>query len=101
MTGPFANPLARQVPGVVSSARTIKQWTREILALEDAAVVSVNELACSLPDCPPKETVILVMRPERQTFQASIHRPMREVTFEDVSAAWAAKSQECFRAERS
>ncbi|NRP74605.1 hypothetical protein ILFOPFJJ_05527 [Ensifer psoraleae] len=99
MTGPFINPLARQAPGVVNSARTIKQWTRTILGLDDATIVSVNELVCSLPDCPPKETVILVMRPEKQTLQASIHKPMRAITFEDVSVAWVAKSEDSFRAE--
>ncbi|MFB9952201.1 hypothetical protein ACFFP0_25440 [Rhizobium puerariae] len=89
----FANPLARNDPALVSSARAIKQWTREILALPDDVVVSVNELACALPDCPPRETVILVMRPGEQALQASIHKAMRQATRDDVLAAWTTAAE--------
>ena len=62
MSRAFVNPLARGTAGVVDRARAIKQWTRDRLALPDEAVVSVNELACHLPGCLPKETVVLVMQ---------------------------------------
>jgi hypothetical protein len=39
---------------------TIKKWTREILRLDDDAVVTVSELACADPGCPLIETVIAV-----------------------------------------
>lgn len=87
MSGDFVNPLARGMPGPVNKARQIKDWTREILALPDEAVVSVNELACSLPDCPPKETVILVMVPSVPTRHASLHMPLRDVRREDLTVA--------------
>ncbi len=86
MTSAFVNPLQRRAPGLVEQARTIKQWTRESLALPDDTVVSVNELACHLPGCPPKETVILVMN-AAVTVQASIHKALAEVAEADVAAA--------------
>lgn len=38
----------------------IKQWTRDILRLDDDAVITVSELACTDPGCPLIETVIAV-----------------------------------------
>lgn len=60
MSRACVNPLARRQPAVVASARAIKAWTRELLALGDDVVVSVNELSCALPDCPPAETAGLI-----------------------------------------
>src|SRR5690606_29663987 len=53
------------------------------------AVVSVSELACHVPGCPPKETVILVMH-GTETVQASVHKPMKDVTENDVAHAFSA-----------
>ncbi|EYR83801.1 hypothetical protein [Shinella sp. DD12] len=88
MSNTFVNPLSRGTPGVVNKARAIKQWAREQLALPDWAVVSVNELACHLPGCPPKETVVLVMR-DGATMQVSIHKAMQQVTEDDIADAFA------------
>jgi hypothetical protein len=90
MSGSFPNPLQRHGPGIVSKARLVKQWTREALVLDDEAIVSVSEVACALPGCPPRETIILVMGAERATRQVSIHRPLTEVNFKDVEAVWRA-----------
>jgi hypothetical protein len=84
----FVNPLQRRTPGLVEQARTIKQWTRTCLDLAEDTAVSVNELACHLPGCPPKETVILVMNASK-TVQASIHKALMDVAEADVvAAAW-------------
>lgn len=86
MTPAFINPLQRRAPGLVEQARAIKQWTRACLDLAEETVVSVNELACHLPGCPPKETVILVMNASK-TVQASIHKALMEVAEADIVAA--------------
>ncbi|AJY45086.1 hypothetical protein [Martelella endophytica] len=85
MSSAFVNPLAPKKPDVIESARRIKSWTRTCLKIDDATIVSVNELACHLPGCPPKETVILVMAGPNDTGQFSIHKAMADVTLEDVS----------------
>ncbi|PWV95652.1 hypothetical protein DFR52_10948 [Hoeflea marina] len=87
MIGAFVNPLARGAHGVAGRARAIKDWTRAALGLAEEAVVSVNELSCHLPGCPPKETVILVMH-QGETRQASIHKSMLEVTQDDIVPAF-------------
>ncbi|AQZ49536.1 hypothetical protein [Martelella mediterranea] len=85
MSSAFVNPLAPKKSGVIESARRIKNWTRACLKIDDATIISVNELACHLPGCPPKETVILVMAGPNDTTQFSIHKTIADVTFEDVS----------------
>lgn len=92
MSEAFVNPLARNGPSVISSARAIKSWARELLALPGEAVVSVSELACHVPGCPPKETVILVMQ-GTETVQASVHKPMEDVTENDVAHAFSPASK--------
>ncbi|MBY5639349.1 hypothetical protein HFO39_32115 [Rhizobium leguminosarum] len=91
MSEAFVNPLARNGPSVINSARAIKTWARKLLSLPDDAVVSVSELACHVPGCPPKETVILVMH-DAETVQASIHKPMKDATEDDVAHAFSAAS---------
>jgi hypothetical protein len=86
MGASFVNPLARGSVGVVVKARDIKAWTREVFDLPDDAVVSVNELACHVPGCPPKETVVLMMFAD-QTVQVSIHKSMLEINKEDIAVA--------------
>jgi len=50
---PDFNP---RVP-VPAHGLAVKRWTREFLKLDDEAVVTVSELACSDPGCPLIETV--------------------------------------------
>lgn len=88
MSAAFVNPLARNGIGAVNSARAIKQWTRELLDLPAETVVSVNELVCHVPGCPPKETVVLIMQ-GRKTDQVSVHKAILTVTREDLATAFA------------
>lgn len=90
MNGAFHNPLARRAPGLVDHARTIKKWVRETLDLSGDTVVSVNELACHLPGCPPKETVVLVMLPGAETMQVSIHKAIVDVSRAEILDAFSA-----------
>jgi hypothetical protein len=91
MSEAFVNPLARNSPSVINSARAIKFWVRKLLKVPDDAVVSVSELACHVPGCPPKETVILVMQ-DAETAQASVHKAMTDVTEDDIAHAFSPAS---------
>ena len=81
----FYNPLAprRRAP----SAADIKAWTGTALRLHRDATVSVSELSCPLPGCPPRETVILVFRPDMPVAQFSIHKAMHMIVRDDVVQA--------------
>jgi hypothetical protein len=89
MTG-FDNPFAPKRSGGYSAfIARIRGWTREALALDEATLVSVNELACPEPGCPPRETIILVMSESAPPTRARIHKAMEDVTAADVRAAVA------------
>ncbi|CDN96258.1 hypothetical protein [Agrobacterium tumefaciens] len=85
------NPLSRSGSAIVAQARLLKQWTRELLHLSADDIVSVSELSCALPDCPPKETVILVLSPSGENRQLSVHKALMDVAFDDIIHAVATK----------
>ena len=44
----------------------------------------VTELRCSEPGCPPLETVVVLLGPAGPPRQSKIHKPMAEVTIDDL-----------------
>jgi hypothetical protein len=76
-------PRPGRVPG-----RTIeiKVWAAEALGLTDDVAVMVTELRCTEPGCPPLETVVAVLGGNGPNRQYKIHKPLEEVTREDVQA---------------
>lgn len=93
MTGSFVNPLSRGSAGLLVRAREIKAWARDVFSLPEDAVVSVNELACHVPGCPPKETVVLMMFSD-QTVQVSVHKGINDVTRQDIDHAFSVNAKE-------
>ena len=80
----FVNPLKRpQSAPLFAHAAAIKSWVRQALGLDPKVVVSVNEIACAMPDCPPQETVILVLR-AGSAVKLSIHKALADVVEADV-----------------
>lgn len=65
----------------------IKDMTRAILALDEDATVSANEIICADPACPGSETVILVMRPGHRTKAYKVPGEAVAVTREALETA--------------
>ncbi|WP_421399398.1 hypothetical protein [Agrobacterium fabrum] len=86
------NPLARSGSAIISKARVLKQWARDLLHLRAEDIVTVSELSCALPDCPPRETVIVVLSASGDIRQISIHKALMEVDHDDIVCAITAKS---------
>ena len=74
----------RTAPG---RAGAVKGWVTECLSLTEAALVSVAELACHEPGCPPVETVVAVHASAGQRRQWHVHKPLSEVKKADVVTA--------------
>ena len=70
----------------------IKQWTREILRLDDKAVVTVAEWACADPGCPILATVVAVFEDGR-TRKWTFSRPRFAVTKFMVQQALAEQAE--------
>ena len=77
------NPLGRN-PLIPAATAAIKGWTREAFGFNDDVVVSVNELSCSEPGCPPRETVVLMLPPGIPPTRLSIHKAVVDVCEQDV-----------------
>jgi hypothetical protein len=70
-------------PGRAGRAGEIADLTRVTLALEQQAAVTVQQLACAEPGCPPIETKIMVLG-EGAGRRWTIHAPVSEVDDETV-----------------
>jgi hypothetical protein len=77
-----------EAPTKLNAAKLIeiKSWVRSRLQLEDDAVIMVTELECSEPGCPPMHTIIAVMLGPGQNQRYKIHKPVAEVTADDIIA---------------
>jgi hypothetical protein len=65
----------------------LEEWTRERFRLPEEATVSVSEIACPLPGCPPMETVVAFWIAE-QRYQFKLFKPLAEVVVDDLPFAW-------------
>jgi hypothetical protein len=79
-------------PTAQDASRRITGWARRILQLDEAATVSVSEIACGDPACGGAETVVLVMRPSRRTEAAKVKMPMALVTEQILREALAVRA---------
>ncbi len=79
----FSTSTKRRDPG---HAIEIKRWARVAFALGEDDLVMVTELRCTEPGCPPLETVIALLTAGDSTRQHKIHKPMADVSEEDVRA---------------
>ena len=77
------NLFTKSTPKVdLDKLNQIKAWVYQKLELDTEISISLNQLQCSEPGCPPIETVILVMtNPARQL---KIHKPVSEITEIDI-----------------
>lgn len=63
----------------------LKTWVYQTLSLDSAITVSISQLTCSEPGCPPLETVIAVMTQPPQTYK--IHQPAADISQTDLAQA--------------
>lgn len=57
------------------------------LGCADDVVVSVNQLACAEPGCPPEETVIMALPAGGPALKLSIHKALADLTEADIITA--------------
>lgn len=87
------NPFEPKPRGRYTDAiEAVKGWTRSAMELGADDAVTVTEIACQIPGCPPRETVIVAMPAKGHWLKTSIHKPMPEVVEEDV--LWALRHAE-------
>jgi nitrate reductase delta subunit len=72
----------------------IRDWTVGRFKLPPGAVVLVSQLACSLPGCPPLETVVAFWPADGKRYQFKLFKPPEQVVQEDLPYYWLMKSLE-------
>lgn len=77
----------RRNPERLQALDRLEAWTRERFELPKGTVISVSEIACPLPGCPPLETVVAFWIAERR-YQFKVFKPLAEVTLGDLPYAW-------------
>jgi len=69
-------------------ARQLKIWVAQHFDVGEDGFVSVMELKCSVPDCPPAETVLLAFRGDGATFEGRVHAALQDVRETDIIVAF-------------
>ena len=77
----------RSAPTDPAKLAQIKAWTTELLTLNPTTTISISQLRCNEPGCPPVETVIAVMADSPQTYK--VHKAASDVEYQDVVDALA------------
>ncbi len=60
----------------------IKNWVYRILEVDSDISISINQLACKEPGCPPIETVIAVMSTPIKQYK--IHKAVNDIDEIDI-----------------
>ena len=66
----------------------LRAWTRARFSLDDETAIMVAELACTLPGCPPRETVIAFWTAPDRRHHFKIFKPAAEIVSDDLPPAW-------------
>ena len=75
-------------PEHLAALARVKAWTRARFELADEATVFVSEVSCTLPGCPPRETVIAFWSKDDTRHQFKVFKPVAQVVIDDLPPAW-------------
>ena len=73
------------------AAQRVAGFTRQRFGLPPEATVLVTELACALPGCPPRETVIAFWtgaEPDLRRHHYKVFKPLLQVVQDDLPPYW-------------
>lgn len=79
---------AKKKPEHLRALERVKEWTRERFGLPQEAAIFVSEIACTLPGCPPLETVVAFWTADEKRHQLKIFKRPEEVVDDDLPPAW-------------
>lgn len=71
-----------------SAAARLKRLTQERFRLTDGAIIMVTELTCTLPGCPPVETLFAFWPEDGERRQFRIFKPAEAIEESDLPPWW-------------
>jgi hypothetical protein len=78
----------KKEPERLEALDRVKAWTRERFKLPHDAAILVAEVACTLPGCPPLETVVAFWTGNDQRHQFKLFKRVAEVVPDDLPPSW-------------
>lgn len=81
----MASMFKKKEPNVIATQK-VKDLVYEKFKLDDKSILSIAELNCHKPDCPPKETVITIRDINGNAINWRIHKPINEIVDEDINS---------------
>jgi len=68
----------------LAAIEAVRSWTIQRFKLPPEAAVLVSELACTLPGCPPLETVVAFWTDDDRRHQFKLYKPVKELKYDDI-----------------
>ena len=75
-------------PERIAALDRVREWTRARFKLAADAAILVTEAACTLPGCPPLETVVAFWSADETRHQFKLFKPVTEVVLDDLPPTW-------------
>lgn len=70
-----------------NAVATLQARIRRRFLLDADHFVSVSEFTCHLPNCPPRETLVMFWKPDRSRTVLKFHCAIADINESDVEAA--------------
>ena len=70
-------------------SQRVKDWIYQVLQINSNTVISLSQLQCQDPDCPPIQTAIAIMTSPHRVIR--IHKAIPDITYGDIVQAIACK----------
>ena len=81
-------PAFKVDPEHTAALEQVRAWTRARFSLAEDAAVLVAQVTCSLPGCPPLETVVAFWTDTDKRHQFKLFKPVAEVVEDDLPPAF-------------
>jgi hypothetical protein len=86
--GPLRLGAFKKTPEHLRAIERVQEWTRDHFSLPQDAPVLASELACSVPGCPPIETVVAFWTENGERRHFKVFKPVEQVVLDDLPPAW-------------
>jgi hypothetical protein len=81
-----------QKPAVsTEQLQQVKDWLYKVLQIDRHTIISMSQLQCNDPNCPPLQTAIAIMTIPHRVIR--IHKAIPDITYADVVQAIAIQKQ--------
>ncbi len=82
----------KMAPEHLQALHRVKEWTRERFSLPEDAAILVSEVSCTIPGCPPLETVVAFWPDHKTRHDFKIFKRAEEIVQDDLPPAWLKNS---------